>query len=192
MAHIGNGNVNNSFLQWDEAKRQWVSTVESAYVHLDFLNSSGLAIPIGAGSLDWTPLPTTNWTVAKGVGVWEVNGSGLVISSPGRYIGKWFELEVKASVFASGGGTVPTGNPTFAFGIAQVSDGVNGTNVYPKFEQRANFQSINSSQTELEHITFKNAIQYTHAGIRIYGRSIVSGGGFNINFMTAQITAKPL
>jgi hypothetical protein len=189
MAYVGNGSSNDNFLQWDDTKNAWQSTAEAAYVHLNTLTSAGVAVSIPAASLDWAALAPT-WVFAKGSSIWQVGANGIeLIGVPTPYINKWLELEVKADVYQSGAGFAA--NSTIALAVAQGSDGVAGTAAFPKFEQRV-FLPGAATPSEWVQCSFKNAIQYTHTGIKIYTRMLNSHGGTNINFVTAQLTIKPL
>ena len=189
MAYVGNGNSNENFLQWNDTKNSWDSTVESAYVHLNTLTSSGVAVAIPAADLNWTALAPT-WVFAKGSGIWQVGANGIeVIGNPTPYLNRWIELEVKALVYQSGAGYAA--NSTIALAVAQASDGIGGTTAFPKFEQRV-FLPGAASPSEWVQCSFKNAIPYTHSGIKIYTRMLNTHGGTNINFVTAQLTIRPL
>lgn len=190
MAYEGRGTTDNNFLQWDATKRTWVSTVEAAYLHLQTISSSGEAVVLPANGSDWTPfVPVGGWVFAKGASSWLLDGTGVrTVGNPTPYLNRWMELEVKASAFISG---FPATDPQIAFAVAQNSDSVAGTSTFPKFEQRVEFTGPVS--TNVMQFSFKNAILYTHSGIQIFARHLGSvAGALNVNFLTAQMTIKPL
>lgn len=188
MSHVGDGRTNNNFLQWNDTKNAWVSTVESLYAHLNAISSSGEAVVLAANSQNWFSFSPTAWVIAKGSATWQESGGGVALINTAGYAGMWVEAEVKASAFVSG---FPATDPLIALAVGTGADVITGTTSFPKFEQRVEFAG--PVTTNVMQFSLKNAFQLNQFPVGIYARSITSyAGALNLNFLTCQITIRPL